>query len=764
MSGQLTYTDVRNANLTPLSEAVTKWSVAPGKFQQIGVNFGTQVTKGLAASDWEGEAADAAEGKFRKVQEQIQAAVDESRRVHSVLRQGLEDFRAAKRALEDIETELEGHPHLRLNKHDGSVYVDLTTAENNNTAALTKAYQDTFAYYRERTSSAIAKAEEADSALAHALTADVNGTDRGFNDKAYDSLAQARAESAKDLKAALDLAGLENGRMSSDQLSRLSLVMARHSQDPAFAEEFATRLGPEETLKLWYNATHPRNALHPDTDIDEKSWWKSAKSLQESLGTTLATASHSDSPEMRAWKDEIIRTGSERLNTGGTTHPYGFQVMSNLMRSGTYDTSFLNSYGDKLVAWDEKNNTKDGYAYWSNTADVDSLNLIGRRDDTGHDPMTGFLEGLGHNPKAATEFFEPPAGAGSTSEINSHLKYLAEERNWVFDGNTAGAPRDLPGHEALGHALTAATTGYAWDAEELSGKDPEIFSHGGDRRTAATADVMEQVVAVYGGEGGPKLLHDQPGMAGALGAMGGAYVDDLNFAVSGTGADLENDGAFPAAYKGRADFGRTGAIDFLSVLGQNEVSHGIMNQAEHLYTIDRLAQHPPADGADNYAMGRRALLTEAEVRGILDHSRAAQIEATYAHDTAKAQQAFQESSNWTRVGYSGAAPALSAGIVSVVGKAGPWGMIVPIAMGAGTEFAKVFHNDAVFGGPDLPQPVDSRQFFIRGEEGLGATAAKYLEGHSSEADATGNLSDDLKNNYGTGAQESAQRGRKPYTG
>lgn len=138
MSGQLTYTDVRNANLTPLGEAVAKWNTAPGKFQQIGVNFGTQVTKGLATSDWEGDAADAAEQKFRKVQEQIQAAADESRRVHSVLRQGLEDFRAAKKALEDIETELEGHPHLRLNKHDGSVYLDLTTAENDNTAAPTR--------------------------------------------------------------------------------------------------------------------------------------------------------------------------------------------------------------------------------------------------------------------------------------------------------------------------------------------------------------------------------------------------------------------------------------------------------------------------------------------------------------------------------------------------------------------------------------------------------------------------------------------------
>ncbi|MFF3291518.1 hypothetical protein [Streptomyces sp. NPDC003023] len=757
----LGYTDIRNADLGPLGEAVVKWNVAPGKFQQIGVHFGTDVTKGLADSDWQGEAADAAMARFRKVQEQIQAAADESRRVHKVLRQGLEDFQAAKKALQDIETELEGHPHLRLNKHDGSVYVDLTTAEDGDGARLAKTYQETFAYYRQRTSHAVELADRADSALSQALTTDVNGTARGFNDGAYASLTQAREATARDLRTALDLAGLENGTLSSDQLSRLALVMARHSHDPAFAEEFATRLGPERTLRLWYNATHPRNELHPGTNINEKSWWKSAKSLQESLGTTLATASHSDSPEMRAWKDEIIRTGPERLDTGARTHPYGFQVMSNLMRSGSYDAEFLNRYGDKLVAWDRGQNTRDGLAYWSNSADIDSLNLIGRRDDNGQDPMTGFLEGLGHNPAAATEFFEPPSAGGT----NARLDYLAQDRNWIFDGYTGG-PRDLPGHEALGHALTAATTGYAWDAEELSGKDPEIFSHGGDRRTGATADVMEQVVALYGGENGPRLLHDQPGIAGALGAMGGAYVDDLNYGLSGFGVEERNQNkwAFPPAYEPRADFGRNGAAPFLSVLGQNEISHGIMNQAEHLYTLDRIAQHPPGDSADDYANARRALLTEAEARGILDHARVAQIEADFAHDSAGAQRSFQESSNWTRVGYSGASPALAAGIVGVVGKAGPWGMLVPIAMGAGTEFAKLFHNDAVFGGPEQPPPVDSREFFIAGENQLGATAAQYFEGHGSEPDAMGNLIDHLKNNYGTGAQESAQRGHPPYTG
>ncbi|MCP9210065.1 hypothetical protein [Streptomyces cucumeris] len=763
MTEQLGYTDVKNANLTPLREAVTKWSQAPGKFQQVDTNFGTDVTKGLVHSDWHGEAADAAWRTLRGVRHQILAAAEEARRVHTVMKQGLEKFTSAKATLDAIEKELEGHEYLKLNQHDGSVYLDLPAGEEKNRAAMTKSYQDTFEGYRERTRKALELAGEADSALVQALTADVNGERRGFNDHAYTSLDQAREATARDLRKAIELAGTGNGRLSSDQLAQLSVLMARHSRDPEFAERFTTGLKAEGTLKLWYNATHPYNPLHPDTDIDDKAWWKSAKSLQESLGTTLATASHSDSPAMAAWKDEMIRLGPSRLeDSGGRTHPYGFQIMSNLMRTGTYDKGFLNAYGDKLVAWDRKHNTRDGYAYWSNSGEVDTLTLHGRRGDSGQDAMTGFLEGLGHNPEASTEFFGKPRDGG----VDPRFEYLTQDRNWIFDGHVRGGSRDLPGHEALGHALTAATTGYSWDAAEVTGRDPEIFRHGGDRRTAATADVMEQVVAVYGGENGPRLLHDQPAMAESLGRMGGAYVDDVNFHMSGVGEHGKNGDAFPPAYRGRADFGRDGALNFLSVLGQHETSHGLMNQAEHLYSISRLAADPPADSAENYAMGRRALLTEAEVRGVLDQSRAAQIEATYAHDSAEAQKAFQNSSNWTRVGFNAGTPVVSQGIVSLVGKAGPWGLVVPVAVSAGQEFAKVFHNDAIFGGPDLPSaPQDASEFYRRGENQFGEVAAQYFKGHGNELDAEGNLADDLKEKYhGTGAGEAAHLGRKPYPG
>ncbi|MGP3986866.1 hypothetical protein [Streptomyces sp. 3N207] len=768
MSDQLSYTDVRHADLTPLDEAVGKWKNAPGKFQQVATNFNTDVIKGLANSDFEGETAEAAWRKFRGVKAQLLAAQEESRRVHTVLSQALGKFRAAQKELKAIEDELEGHKHLKLNKQDGSVGLELTDAEEKHRSAYTKSYSEAIAGYRDRTRAALDSADQADQDLARALTTDVNGTERGFNDHAYNSLKAAREHAAQDLKEALHLAKTENGRMSARQFERLTALITRHSQDPQFAEEFTTKLGAERTLKLWYNATHPRNLDHPDTKID--GWGlKSAKTLQESLSNTLALASHSNTPEMRQWQNDMIALGDKRLeSSGGSTHPFGFQLMSNLMHSGKYDSGFLNRYGDRLVAWDKKLNTHDNYAYWSNTGDTDSLTARGIPGDTGHDAMVGFLDALGHNPGASTEFFGQPADVKGVvdrdSELNDKFKYLTQDRNWIFDGNTQAGPRKLPGHEALGHALTAATTGYAWDDPALTGKNPELFEHGGDRRTAATAGVMEQVVHVYGGEKGPKLLHDQPAIAASLGAMGGAYVDDINRSVSGVGDSLHSNGAFPPAYRGAAELSRDQAVDFLSVLGQNETSHGIMNQAEHLYTLDRLAQNPPSESDESWATGRRVLLTEAEARGTLDHSRVQQIEAQYTADSAAAQQAYRESGSWTRVGMSSAAPALTSGVLSLLGKSGPWGVVIPIVAGGGLEFSKLFHNDVVFGGPELPDPPENKdQFFARGERDLGGTAEKYLEKYGNGPDVTGDLADDIKSKYlAIGPQGNAFEGREPH--
>ena len=406
---KLSYNDVLHADFTPLEETVGKWQNAPGKFEQVETNFNTEVVKGLVNSGFEGETAEAAWRKFRTVKAQLLAAQEESRRVHAVLSEALKVFRGAQNALKVIEDELKDPQnlhYLRLDKH-GTLKLEFSDEEKADPETWSRIVNESLHIpaYKMRIERALKDADEADRNLAQALNSDVNDAARGFNDHAYDSLEEARKRTAGDLKEALHLAKTETGKMSSGQLKRLTALITRLSQDPQFAEEFATKLGAERTLKLWYNVTHPD---YPDPDRKLDGWdIKSTEALQDALSTILATASHSHTSGMRQWKNKMIALGRKRLDSSGMDHPYGFQLMSNLMRTGTYDSGFLNRYGDRLVKWDKELNTRDGHAYSANNPlELHYLNMRGT-DDPGRDAMVGFLEALGDNPA------RPPSSSAS---------------------------------------------------------------------------------------------------------------------------------------------------------------------------------------------------------------------------------------------------------------------------------------------------------------------------------------------------------------
>ncbi|MEU9761123.1 hypothetical protein ACFYYY_18110 [Streptomyces sp. NPDC001834] len=125
--------------------------------------------------------------------------------------------------------------------------------------------------------------------------------------------------------------------------------------------------------------------------------------------------------------------------------------------------------------------------------------------------------------------------------------YLTKDRIWLPDATFEGDNKVIAGHDSLGHALEAATTGYAYDADPMSDKDPAVPGSR-DHWTAATAGVMEQVAFLYGSEDGPKMLHEQSQLADSLGKMGAAYIDDIDYSLSGVGDSVKDDGAFPAGH------------------------------------------------------------------------------------------------------------------------------------------------------------------------------------------------------------------------
>ncbi len=225
---------------------------------------------------------------------------------------------------------------------------------------------------------------------------------------------------------------------------------------------------------------------------------------------------------MEQWKADVIKAGSEPVQTRGTS-PYGFQVMSNLMRVGDYDDTFLRDYGNGLVAT-ERRMTHDGRLpadrAWLQTTGMPShLNWQG--GDLGKDPMIGFMEALGHNPKASTDFFnhdiDLTPGDGKDDKKLDPFDYFSKDRKWPEELDDKGHLTREPGYDALGHALEAATTGHPYDAETEGLEDV---------RTKENAEVMQKVVERYGSD--PKYMHEQPGIDDSLGKMGAAYIDELN--------------------------------------------------------------------------------------------------------------------------------------------------------------------------------------------------------------------------------------------
>ncbi|GAA3078976.1 PPE domain-containing protein [Streptomyces roseofulvus] len=610
----------------------------------------------------------------------------------------------------------------------------------------------------------LGKAVESDTSAAQVLRLLVDQTEQGFSDAVYAD----RDSAARAVKAAEEMAALmkKNPRdVTTTELNRLTDTLARYKNDPLFAERFALDATPKQTLEFYAGIADPGIPTY-----DPKRG-ELAKLLQRDLGITLGTATRSDSSRMQAWEKELVELGQDALDAEHAGSPRGFTVMSNLMRFGDYDDDFLNDYGEKLLAFD-KENSGNGLNPWTHPGMLGAdLHLWGG-NSRGFDPVTGFLEALGHNPDASTRFFGRPAGSDGPldddSPLNEHLTYLTKERVWPPDAPVGSDDESVAGRDSLGHALEAATTGYAYDAAAHPGKGPGDPGEA-DRRTAATAGVMEQIAHLYGSKDGPAMLRAQPEMADSLGRMGSAYVDDIDYALSGIG-DVDKDaGDFPAKYDGRADFGEQGAINFLSVLGQNETSHGIVTAGQHIYTLSLLDAHPATNQA-NFEHGRDALSMEAEVRGILDHSRVQQAEADFKHDADEANKSLARSGEW---GKYAVGAVITGGIAAIP---------VPGATAGAIAFAPIATDIAgealeTFLGQEIDKSVEkgekkatedaqqtSAEFYAKGIGSIADSYGKYVGDGSVAAERTDSedIKKDLESTYlGLGSGENQYRGRPP---
>ncbi|MFE9390943.1 hypothetical protein [Streptomyces sp. NPDC006784] len=643
MSDTLDYQTVRHVDLTALQSVVKAWKKLPEDFREVHTSFDRTVTKPMSTerSGWHGDSHKAAVKHFTVVQNQVTEAAGQAEWLGKEMSRCLKVFEDAKKDLKEVESTIAEKPegggdsYLRLDSKDGRVHVDLPDNADSKDAQRAEEGRATL---NEKIEKALRNAAEADADLKKALTFDPHGD--GFSGDT------PKMQAKKDVDALYKLAGDEDFKRDPKLLAKANGILAMNGGNAEFAEEFATRKGAKGVLELWYKAAQPdyEDAMPPDPKDRPKGVDKQLAALQDNLGSTLALASHSDSPAMTKWKNDVIDLGYQRMGerppnvsmgTYRAAPPYGFQVMSNLMRTGKWDTDFLKDYGAELKKTDEKPFMTPGpysdlekavperkwLSYGLNPPNY--LNF-GAEYDQGQDPFTGYMEALGHNAEASTDFFSD----------EENFDYVLRDRKWFPDGPSpeTGAHKDWQGGSvALGHAFTSATTGHDWDA-----KLPMFPSH-----TQTQADIMSEFIkGVATNNDQDKHIDFSAGMSDGLQYAASEYMPDIYRGLrDGGGENLDVEGAeaalsaeaklypIPGAV---ADMDHREATHLLFRLGQDPEAYGHLMQAQKRQAAEVLDHqfNPDVPAGEKYsppsktdATAREVLATSGEITGTMSMAR-----------------------------------------------------------------------------------------------------------------------------------------------
>jgi hypothetical protein len=267
------------------------------------------------------------------------------------------------------------------------------------------------------------------------------------------------------------------------------------------------------------------------------------------------------------------------------------------MSEGKWDKDFLQDYGDALITA-EKNGANAGQnpdAYWGYPRTLGTTN-IGALD-----PMAGYMDALGHNPEASTEFF------GAETSVNGekvdHYDYLMKDRHWPEGGAYTGDSKNPSGYNNLGHALESAVTGHSYDSS------PSADTPAHNEQQAA---LMEKVVQSVSED--DELAHD--GMQDSLGRMAGEYMPDIHQSL--TNDQSSNKDQFYPVSGSRANLDERDTSRFLMTVGKDPDGYAAINLGESAYTsnlIDYHLQHPEAfDGNTDTAL-REIARSSGEVQG-----------------------------------------------------------------------------------------------------------------------------------------------------
>ncbi|MBU7600555.1 hypothetical protein JGS22_023720 [Streptomyces sp. P38-E01] len=614
----LSYETVVGADLSGLTKAASRWRVLPDELVGIANSFRPTVTRKLSRRDWDGKAAEAGRRNFTKVYDQLEDASKESKAVYGLIRSAVEELERVQKKLKGIASEVAESTHLSLNKTTGKVLFDSPEEDFKQRQTIQRHLSETINEYNTEINTLVNRATEADRALNWALMQDRNGSKPGFNAGTVDSIkaaSKSMEEAVKQAKEAEEILG--KGEKASDrEMTRLNSILTNRQGDPYFTEKFTAGVGAKKLFVQWNDMVNDPGVSDGRAKIIEK--------LQKSLGTTLATATHSDSDAMKKWKNDVLDLGPDRIELERKTPepgrpPYNFQVMSALMREGDYDSRFLINYGEKLIDFDKKMDSED----WKQQPDNIRLNFGG--DDHGADPMRGYMHALGNNPDAAKEALNNP----------HDLRYLIKERDWVADQTSVTVKPEYQ-HRDLGRALQSASLGVPWDETGIN-------------RDAETAKIAREVMKIMGEDVRSKenqLLHNTPGLVESAARIGSGYIDELTKATAMRGgfnnAELIESGIYDSQDNGIGDIPIDTARDFMIEVAKHSSAYEAMATAQHIYTASVMEDN----AGDRYRV-QSALDSGAYNQGIMASARNEYLDSLEKDERESADKDSEESGSWT---------------------------------------------------------------------------------------------------------------------
>ncbi len=780
----LSYEDIVEAPLGKLKAAADDWSEMATKLDRLADHASDGLQAKANKASWEGVNAGVTRAFVGKTVKEFADAAAEAKGVKTLLEEGYAAFKKAKDDLVNIRDHEGPAAGISVDGR-GKVTARSPISENNaarhdpDFSKYLQQERENIASWQKKIDAIVETCNDTDVTFKNSLEANV--TDRqDFSAPKYTKFDQEEAARA--------VALANKGRdLTHAELQALNELLRDNGTSVEFAKNFYETLGPEKALAFFGQLATDTN----DYSKVDKERLADVQALQRNLGLNLATASH-DKAFTAEWGPELRKMGTQQIplskydNGGG---PYGYQLLGGIMRYGNYDAKFLNPIAEHVAQLHQQ----DPYRFAGNkqvNGFLDNPYNPSGKNGSGYDPTTAMLEALGNSPDAAKRFFtdDPTAynedgtvNRGATADlgkqdgeaIGNYLDFFGNEKWESFPDSNSTDPDKLGPTlqympDALGHALEAATLGYP-----AGEPDARV------QRDAENAAVMQKVMEKYGADAG--LLKHQEGLADSMGVMGAGYIDDINWALEKN--DSESVFAPGENQTGRLDFadtedrnGRGIAREFLSSLGQYPDAYATVSAAEEVYTRSVLEAQVGPDGKIDQGAARAAVHTGSEVQGMLDESRADQVQSTNLKTHEDYEKAVAKRAGWVEFG---AVAGVAAGVAFLPATAavGTAAVLIPLAtdtasgaleqvigqvIGDVSENSVDEHKEKI---EDLNEE-ERKRVYSAGESLAESPMEAFMRQHgvNTRSEFGQDLKESMRVGYSTGNDRERQQGNDSETG